>query len=300
MYNHQYAPAEQVLSPGPRPLDTLPPTSLPRSLPVGPAPAGNWGTSPQPGYPYPIGGGYVQQRGRRWRWGCGDIAYGILLAFGLGIVFVIPLIVAGTDEKSLAIQLFGALATWIGLGGWALFVSWVKGSGSLRVDFGWAFRWYDVFIGFGMTFAMFVISIVLAVVQHSAGVESATNTDFLQDQQQQQGGPGLTYLGLTLMVAVGAPVVEELFFRGLTFSAFQKRFGSAVAVIGSTLIFGLMHFQPGPLVPTLFLLLNLTLFGLVLGLGRWYFKRTGPAVFSHVFFNLTAALVILSGAAGGS
>ena len=247
---------------------------------------------PQPqAYPPPEG----LARRRRRSWGCGDVAYGILLAMVAGIVFLVPMLVAGMDDKSLAVAAVGTVSTWIGLGGWSLFVSWVKGSGSLKTDFGWAFRWFDVFIGLGLTFGTFVISFVLNVIQQAVGVKAAGNTDFLQEQQRQPVGPGWSYLGLTLMVAVGAPLVEELFFRGLTYSAFQKRFGTAMAVIGSTVIFGLMHFQPGPLVPTLFMVLNLTVFGLVLGLSRMWFKRTGPGVFSHMFFNLTAALVILAG-----
>jgi membrane protease YdiL (CAAX protease family) len=89
--------------------------------------------------------------------------------------------------------------------------------------------------------------------------------------------------------------VEELFFRGLAYTALDRRFGRGVALIGSSLVFGLLHFQPGALVPTLFLLANLTVFGLILGASRMYFGRTGPAVFSHMFFNLTAALAILAG-----
>jgi len=229
----------------------------------------------------------------RRRWGCGDIAYGLLITFALGFVFLVPLEVAGVDPDSLAILVFGAMSVWIGLGGWSLFCSWVKGEGRLRLDFGWAFRWFDVFIGAGLSFATLVVLAGLAAIQQSLGVHAAGNTQFLQNEQRS--GVGWTYVGLTLMVAVAAPLVEELFFRGLTYSALRNRFGRVVAVAGSSLIFGFMHFQAGELVPTLFMLLNLSVVGLVLGSARMAFGRTGPGVFMHMFFNLTAALAILAG-----
>ncbi|MBI2705640.1 MAG: CPBP family intramembrane metalloprotease [Actinobacteria bacterium] len=232
----------------------------------------------------------------RPRWGCGDIAYGILLAYAVSFVFLIALALAGIPEGSLAYTVFGALSVWIGLGGWALFCSWVKGLGRLELDFGWAFRWFDVFVGLGLALTMLLAGFGLAVAQQLIGVEEVGNAQFLENQQAS--GPGWTYLGLTLMVAIGAPIVEELFFRGLAFAALARRFGPGIAVAGSSLIFGSLHLQPGPLVPVLFLVTNLIMVGLVLGLSRWYFKRTGPAVFAHVFFNLTAALAILAGATG--
>lgn len=46
-------------------------------------------------------------------------------------------------------------------------------------------------------------------------------------------------------VAVGAaPVIEELLFRGLLLAALHHRFGIRGAVLGSTLLFALIHLQP--------------------------------------------------------
>ena len=250
-----------------------PPPSLPPPLPPSPAPR-------------PL-----------QRWGCGDIVYGLAIAIGLELVVGIPLVAAGADENSLSAIVVGSLALWLGLAGWPLFCSWVRGLGSLKLDFSWAFRWYDFFIGLGLTATMLAIGIGLSALQRLFSIEEVGNTQFLEDQQEH--GAGWAYVGLILLVALGAPLVEELFFRGLTYSALDRRFGAAVAVIGSSLVFGVLHFQPGPLVPTLFLVLNLTLFGGLLGLSRMIFKRTGPGVFAHMFFNLTAALVILAGTTGG-
>src|SRR5206468_11743509 len=52
------------------------------------------------------------------------------------------------------------------------------------------------------------------------------------------------YIALTIVVVVGAPIVEELFFRGLVLRSLQRRFGDAWAVVGSAVLFGLAHSEP--------------------------------------------------------
>jgi membrane protease YdiL (CAAX protease family) len=259
-----------------RPPPTEPPWADTPSLPPPPT------SPPPPAAPAPL---------RRPRWGCGDIFIGIGLVVVSSFVFGIPLVVAGIQEDSLAYEAISAASVWVALGGWSLFASWVKGLGSLKLDFGWAFRWFDPFIGVALAFITIVIGAGLDAVQQAIGVQAASNTGFLV--QAAGNGTNWTYLGFILIVAVGAPFVEELFFRGLTFSALQKRYNGIVAVVGSSLIFGILHFQPGDVVPTIFFLVNITIFGLVLGISRYVTKRTGPGVFAHMAFNLTAALAIL-------
>ena len=49
---------------------------------------------------------------------------------------------------------------------------------------------------------------------------------------------------LVLMVVVGAPIVEELFFRGLVLRSIQARWNDGLALVASALLFALVHFQP--------------------------------------------------------
>jgi membrane protease YdiL (CAAX protease family) len=226
------------------------------------------------------------------RWGCGDILAALGAMVGLSILFAIPVTSSPEGAASLWVEVFGSLAVWLSLGGWTLYASWVKGYGSLKLDFAWTFRWFDPFIGLGIGVATLMLATALGALQAAFGVEAASNAGFLLEARESST---IAYIAFTLIVAVGAPVVEELFFRGLTYSALLKRFGPATAVIGSTLLFGMMHFQPGPLGPTLFLVFDIAVFGLLLGLSRWYFDRTGPSVFAHMTFNLTVALIVLAG-----
>jgi uncharacterized protein len=99
-------------------------------------------------------------------------------------------------------------------------------------------------------------------------------------------------LGLSLLfLAVLAPIVEELVFRGLLYGWVAGRWGSLVALVVSSLGFAAAHFEPAHVV-------------LVLPLGflfGWLRRRTDsllPSLFSHIVNNGFALLaaVYLAGA----
>lgn len=92
---------------------------------------------------------------------------------------------------------------------------------------------------------------------------------------------------LFLIVGIGAPVAEELFFRGFTQRAFEKRGMAWPMAVGATaLFFAASHLQPLQF-PALFLF-GLALGGLVQATGR-----LGAALWAHVAFNLSAAVVLV-------
>jgi len=81
-----------------------------------------------------------------------------------------------------------------------------------------------------------------------------------------------------LRVVILAPIVEELIFRGLIFSGFQRIYPGILAIFFSALLFALFHLNPWQLGPTFLL-------GLLLGYIR---LRTGSllaAIFTHALHN---------------
>jgi membrane protease YdiL (CAAX protease family) len=80
-----------------------------------------------------------------------------------------------------------------------------------------------------------------------------------------------------------APLVEEVVYRGILYSAFQRAFGSSFSIAIVTVLFAAVHFpQYWPSYSTLFLL---TLLSLVLTTIR---ARTGnllPCIILHTAFN---------------
>ena len=90
-----------------------------------------------------------------------------------------------------------------------------------------------------------------------------------------------------VVVALVAPVVEELTYRGLGFAALQSAFGVGAAVAVTSLAFGLAH---GLVVG----LPVLTIFGAILA---WLRLRTGslyPPIVLHALFNGAALIAAVS------
>lgn len=90
-----------------------------------------------------------------------------------------------------------------------------------------------------------------------------------------------------VVVAVVAPVVEELTYRGLGFAALRDAYGVAVAVGVTAIAFGLAH---GLLVA----LPVLTIFGAILA---WLRHSTGsvyPPIVLHAIFNGAALIAAVS------
>lgn len=97
---------------------------------------------------------------------------------------------------------------------------------------------------------------------------------------------GVSVALLVVMVVLLAPVVEELFFRGLALRAFEARLSRRLALVSSALLFGVTHFQ-------LLQLPALVMIGLVCGTLAQRDGHLGRAVWAHVGFNAVTTAVLL-------
>ena len=89
---------------------------------------------------------------------------------------------------------------------------------------------------------------------------------------------------LVLVVALGAPIIEELVYRGLILQALQSRLNDWLALLISALWFALIHLQPVQF-------FGLFAFALVLGICFQRTGRLGMSVFAHIAFNATGLLL---------
>lgn len=89
---------------------------------------------------------------------------------------------------------------------------------------------------------------------------------------------------LTVMVCVMAPLVEELLYRWVLFTPLARR-SAAGAIAITAVVFGAAHFQPLQFVG----LALLGVFNAVLVARRGWL---GPAIASHVAFNLATLIVL--------
>lgn len=160
----------------------------------------------------------------------------------------------------------------------ALIIWGIAGLGHRRVLF--AFRRPDSWrragaIAVGVIVGMYVLTAALGPVLHPGREQGLTPSGW-------QPSHAAAYVANGLAIAVLAPVIEELTFRGLGFSLL-RRYGDWVAVVGVGLCFGLAH----GLVQALPFLVA---FGIGLAYLRKETRSVYPGMLVHGFFNATALI----------
>jgi uncharacterized protein len=95
------------------------------------------------------------------------------------------------------------------------------------------------------------------------------------------------------LAVVGAPIIEELFFRGLLMRALQHVTGTAGAVVVQAFVFGLCHMNPVYGLLNVGVVASITVFGIIVGAVAQRYRRLGPGMAAHAFFNLLAVVVML-------
>ncbi|MDQ3353147.1 MAG: CPBP family intramembrane metalloprotease [Actinomycetota bacterium] len=225
------------------------------------------------------------------RWGMGDAVLGTLLTlFVPALVGSIALVASGRSDfagLSLALVALLQVPLWAGLLGAPLWSTYGKGRHSLAADFGLSMRGRDVPLGLLAGFAtQLVLVVVIALVYPLLGIDP----EQVGSSAEELTSVATDTLGVVLLVAivaVAAPLFEELFYRGLWLRAVERRLGTGWAVAISSLVFGIIHFQ-------IYDLPALLAFGLVAALLTVRTGRLGPAIWAHVAFNLTAVISLLA------
>jgi len=227
---------------------------------------------------------------------------GILLFFAsqmvVAVVAVAVLAVLGIEvdpggDGALLLLAVSAPAGWLVMVGWPLWLSRTKGSGSPARDFGLAVRPADLLVGVAGGLMALAISVGLALAYTAvSGADAPSNTDILAGDTRQV----VVFVLLFVIVAIGTPIAEEVFFRGLVLGAARKRWGTVVGVAFSSLLFGAFHVQSDPL-SWLFVGVVTAGYGLVFALMRvWTSGRLGASIVAHMVVN-AAALVAVTAAA---
>lgn len=213
-------------------------------------------------------------------------------AVGVGLSVLVGLRLSALDrDVSRATEIgVSSLALWTGLLGAVAYVSARRGTRSIVRDFGFRVRWSD--LGFGLAGAI--------VGRIAAGIAIAPLP--ILDRDLGEGSDravfegatadGRSWLILVLVVCVGAPLVEELFFRGLLQTRLVGRLGVVVGIVVSSALFGAAHLiaWDGPL--SLVYAWAIACGGLVLGAVYHYSKRLGAAIVAHALFNAIALLAL--------
>lgn len=137
-----------------------------------------------------------------------------------------------------------------------------------------------------MASAIVTVSVVRAV-----GLPFRSNGDIVSVYRDRD-----TALLVVAMVAalVGAPIVEELFFRGLLLRGLASRLPESAAVAIQALVFGLYHLTPSFGRANVGLVIVLTGYGLVFGVWARRTGRLGPTMVGHAVTNAIALTAVLA------
>ena len=224
-------------------------------------------------------------------WGLGDAAIGFLLA-QFGGILMVSLVMAVNDvddpeDLSLAWLNVGQIGLWLPLVGVTVWAAWLKGNGVVR-DFGLRIKAVDVPLG---VVGGFVTQYAIGWIYVPIFWLTDTDVDDLEEAARDitdRATDGFGSVMVVILVVIGAPIVEELFWRGLVLRSFERRFGPVVAVVASGVLFGLAHTNNPLGMP------GLILFGMFLGYLAVRTGRLGAPILAHMAFNTVTVVNLLS------
>ncbi len=235
-----------------------------------------------PSFPWPAP---PDGRPRRVRWGLWDF----VLAWFAGVLVSASVAPALPDPQRHAIGLFLLLVAQdlpqVGYLAWA---ARAKGMGSLLRDFGFAVRladWPWLFAGMGLQLAAVVL---LAPLSQLYGRDA--NQDVVKLAER---ATGWEIPLIVLAVAVVAPVVEELLFRGALLRGLMRRTTPGWAVFTSAAIFGVVHLADGS-VGSVMAVPAIVLLGIVSARQAVATGELSRSILLHVGFNALTAVFLFA------
>lgn len=293
---------------------------------------------------------------RRKPWGLGDVWMTIALLV-LAQVLLIPILFVmaisrlgntlgdpstwGPDQIVKVLDTTVALATepaflvlalasqWLVFAGYPWLVARRKGLRSLARDFGMRLHAKDVGLGAGLAVALQALMFGFGWVVSQTGldVSGSDNTSMVTSHH------GWVLVLMIAAAAIGAPLTEELLFRGLVFraalrsfahvdlaqdphfaarhqrglslsgkeefSATRRKVGVVLAVLASSLLFGVMHTPMSSetaevtLAAQILLVFQTGFLGAVFAVVAYKTKRLGVNIVAHVVFNSVSVALAL-------
>ena len=214
-------------------------------------------------------------------WGMGDAVISLVGAIGLSLVVSLSLMSQNIDPENGWGLIIAFCAPWFMLAGWTLVVTTLKGNGP-GIDLGLIAPRTHLRLGFVAGLLSLAAASLMAVIV----------TRFTGPLSSSAGDVGLNQTGIVLVLFVllamfGAPIVEEIAFRGMLYGALAKAHVNEHLVVAITaLVFALFHFEPKRFV-------ILFVIGMILGEVRRRTGSTSAAIVAHVVNNTPAALYIL-------
>jgi membrane protease YdiL (CAAX protease family) len=190
-----------------------------------------------------------------------------------------------SDSWPISLTVLSVLCLWIPFVVALVVVSRRWGQDQFSRDFKVHLRWVDLAgLPIGIASQLLLVPLIYWPLQRIW--PDAFSSDEIEQRARElwDKAHGGWIVGLVVVVALGAPIIEELVYRGLILKALQSRLNDWLALIISAAWFALIHLQPVEL-PGLFA------FALVLGICFQRTGRLGMSVMAHIGFNAAGLLL---------
>lgn len=221
-----------------------------------------------------------------------------LIGFGVGVVLsglaaaAAQALAGGRPSPSgslpVAATVAGLAGLWVGLIGAPIAASRRHLGAGLVADFGLRIAGWKDLVGGGLVGLACQYILIPGVYLPFEQVDPSLSRQLSRPAEQNVAGAHGVVAGVVLVafLALFAPLVEELFFRGLLLRALLRRTPPGVSIVLSGLLFALAHFEAVQFA-------GLALFGCVLGFLAWRTARLGPGIAAHAAFNAAAVVTLL-------
>lgn len=241
----------------------------------------------------PVGKGHSESTRQR-----GEFSVGYILLAWIGSYFVatilavaIQLLVGSRDRTGdnapTWVFALAAIALWVPNLAMLAIVSRRRGTGNFIHDFSFRFCRRDLLgIPIGIASQLLLVEIVTWPFREMFPDAYSNGKIDKRATNLVEAAHGYWIVLLTVIVTIGAPIVEELVFRGFIQGGMQQRFRQTTALLVGAIWFTIVHVNPIEF-PGLFA------FAVVLGLCFMKTKRLGMSVWAHVAFNATALFLVI-------
>lgn len=190
------------------------------------------------------------------------------------------------DLLPTSVTILGILCLWVPFAVGLVVNSRTSGSGRLLADYRVRARWIDL-----AGVPLGVVAQVLLVPLLYWALRLIWPATFSVDNVEERASDlwdrasGVWVVLLVIVVAVGAPLIEEFVYRAMIQQSLQSRVDEVLAVVIAAAFFAAIHLQPVEF-PGLFLV------GLLLGV---LYQRTGrlaAPILAHMAFNATGLVLV--------
>ena len=214
--------------------------------------------------------------------------FGCYLTAGV-LSFIVPLNGSDTntaDNPTTLVVALSALALWLPF---VVMLRWVarRTGTDFRTYFGLRFAKID---WLGIPLGVFCQVILMNVINWPLNkwFPDTFNPQRIETRARDlvDAAQGAWFIVLFVVVVIGAPLVEELVYRGFIQGGLQNRIGSTWALIITAAWFTVVHLEPIEF-PGLFAI------ALVLGLCYRRTQRLGLSIVTHLAFNATGLLLVV-------